>query len=332
MKKILSAKYRCFVVTTEILLLLVLLPVFYHFIPINKEAKNLFYLPSSNIEEIVNTLEQYGYSLTFIDKIMLQLIKPPQKGWYKVDKNAYGRFIFFVNLHNETAETMQLIVYSGETADELTSRLAKDTHLDKNTLLKAYVKQSRFKEGDIFARRYTIAKKANENVTIDYMFNKSTHMLNQFVSQNFRNKPDTYALKILLTIASIIQRESNDKKEMPLISSVIYNRLEKGMKLQMDGTLNYGKYSRKIITPERIKTDTSYYNTYKYKGLPTLPLGTVNMTALHAAMFPANTDYLFFMLNPDGHHTFSENYKKHLENIRIFRKYQKNKKIVKNIC
>jgi len=260
---------------------------------------------------------------------MLQLIKPPQQGWYKVDKHRYGRFLFFADMHSQKAQTMSLKIYAGETADELTTRLAKDMHLDKAKLLQAYKKYTRFKEGDIFAQRYTLARKANENVVMEYLFHVSSNKLKNFSEQYFSEIPDTFKLKVLLTIASIIQRESNAKKEMPLISSVIYNRLDKGMKLQMDGTLNYGKYSRQIITSERIKTDTSYYNTYKHKGLPSLPLGTVDFEALKAARFPAKTDYLFFMLNPDGSHTFAKTYAEHLENIRKFRKYQKNKKCKK---
>ena len=110
-----------------------------------------------------------------------------------------------------------------------------------------------------------------------------------------------------------------------MIASVIYNRLHKKMKLQMDSTLNYGTYSHCVVTPERIKCDTSLYNTYKYKGLPPAPLGTISMEALRAAMFPAKSNYLFFMLTPTGKHTFSETYQEHLAALKLFRVYQKKK-------
>ncbi len=71
--------------------------------------------------------------------------------------------------------------------------------------------------------------------------------------------------KKYIIIASIIQKESANKKEMPIISSVIVNRLKKDMKLQMDGTLNYGLNSHKKVTPNMIRNDTSTYNTYKTK-------------------------------------------------------------------
>ena len=165
-----------------------------------------------------------------------------------------------------------------------------------------------------------------------YLFKQSKEILDLFIEKNFRNVPDHFEQKVLLTIASVIQKESNSLDEMPLISSVIYIRLKKNMKLQMDATLNYGIYSHKIVTPERIKTDNTFYNTYKYKGLPPHPLGTITIDALQAAMFPAKSDHIFFMLKPNGSHQFCATYEKHLENIKIFRAYQKKRAEAKKIA
>ncbi len=326
MKQIISTKYRCFVLFIEIFIVILLLPVFYNYIPIDKDTPTTFYLPSSDIDDIVNVLEKNGYSVTVIDKLMLKLIDPPQKGWYHVDHDAHGRLLFFATIHTKKAETMDIIIYAGETVEELVVRLANDMKLDKVKLAQKYKILTRFQEADIFAKRYTLARKANESVTLQYLFDLSNTQLSKFEKENFSQKADISTLKVLLTIASIIQKESNSVKEMPVISSVIHNRLEKGMRLQMDSTLNYGEHSHVIITSERIKSDKSYFNTYKYKGLPPHPLGTVTLDALKAAMSPQKSNYLFFMLRPKGGHIFAETYDKHLENIRVFRRYQKEKK------
>jgi UPF0755 protein len=310
-------------------MLILLLPVLYNYIPVAKKASTTFYIPSSSIKDVIQTLKKNGYTVTIIDKLMLQFIHIPQKGWYHVDHHEYGRLLFFGNMYNKKAATMDIFIYAGETADEIITRLANDMKLDKQKLQQTYQNLTRFQEADIFAKRYTIARKADEKNTIQYLFDQSNEELSRFKKKNFSQEPDISTIKILLTIASIIQKESNSVKEMPIISSVIYNRLDKDMKLQMDGTLNYGKNSHTIITPERIKTDTSYYNTYKYKGLPPTPLGSVTRKALFAAMHPAKSDYLFFMLKPDGSHTFAATYKEHLENIKAFRTYQKEKKQAK---
>jgi UPF0755 protein len=303
-----------------------LLPIVYNYVPIDKNAPTTFYIPSSNIDDVVHTLEKNGYTVTVIDKLMLKLIRTPEKGWYHVDHDEYGRLLFFATIHNKKTETMDIVVYAGETAEELVTRLSKDMKLDKVKLQQKYKTLTRFQEADIFAKRYSLARKANEEITIEYLFDLSNAELSKFENENFSQKPDTLTLKVLLTIASIIQKESNSVGEMPIISSVIHNRLDKGMKLQMDSTLNYGEHSHVIVTSERIKSDKSYYNTYKHKGLPPYPLGTVTLDALKAAMSPQKSNYLFFMLNPNGEHNFTATYGKHLENIKAFRVYQKERK------
>ncbi|RRS30183.1 MAG: hypothetical protein P794_08180 [Epsilonproteobacteria bacterium (ex Lamellibrachia satsuma)] len=325
MKQILSAKYRHFVLYMEIFAAILLLPVLYNFVPVNHGTKT-FYIPSSNIDDVVRTLKENGYAVTFIDRFMLKLLHTPEKGWYSVEPDKHGRLLFFEHLYREKAKTMEVVVYAGETAEELVTRLAGDMKLNKEKLLGNYRELTRFREADIFAQHYTVARKANENTTMKYLFDLSADELTHFEKAHFSQKADTFTLKVLLTIASIIQKESNSVKEMPLISSVIHNRLDKGMKLQMDSTLNYGEHSHIIVTPERIKSDRSYYNTYKYKGLPPYPLGTVTLDALKAAMSPQKSDYLFFMLNKKGEHAFAATYDEHLANIRAFRKYQKEKK------
>ncbi|WP_373031269.1 endolytic transglycosylase MltG [Sulfurovum sp.] len=325
MKKILSDKYRHFVLYFEIFMLLLLIPLTYNLIPVNEGTKT-FYIPSSNIDDVVKTLKSNGYEVTWMDKLMLRLRRTPDEGWYSVEPSEHGRFLFFQHLYKQkTNELMDVVVYAGETKDELTARLSNDMKLDKKKLLSAYQMHAYYDEADILAQRYTIARQADENETMQYMFLDSRRKLNTFVHKYFKHKPELMELKIVHVIASIIQKESNSIDEMPLISSVIYNRLEKGMKLQMDGTLNYGPYAHTVVTPERIKNDKSQYNTYKHKGLPPDPLSTVTLDALKASMKPASSDYLFFMLNKKGTHNFSATYDKHLENIRAFRVYQNEK-------
>jgi len=323
LKSIISKQYMTMVHIIEIILFVLIIPLLYNFVPIDKNASKTFYIDAANKESIVNSLEENGYTVTFVDKIMIQTDKMPQSSWYTLDKHQYGRFNFFRYIYKHQAETMDIVIYAGETHDALLTRLANDLKLDKDRLYEQYKVRSRFEEADIFAGHYRIARKADERSVMVYLFSLSNKMLELFIEKTFKSRPDHFEMKVLLTIASIIQKESNSVQEMSLISSVIHNRLAKNMRLQMDSTLNYGSYSHTIVTPERIKTDTSYYNTYKHKGLPPYPLCTVSLEALRAAMFPEKNVYLFFMLKPDGEHKFCATYDEHLENIRKFRAYQK---------
>lgn len=104
---------------------------------------------------------------------------------------------------------------------------------------------------------------------------------------------------------------------MPIISSVIRNRLKKGMKLQMDGTLNYGKYSHEKVTPQRIRSDNSSYNTYKFSGIPKEAVCNVSFEAIKAAIFPAKTEYLYFVRDKKTNkHIFTSTLKEHNKAIR----------------
>ena len=113
--------------------------------------------------------------------------------------------------------------------------------------------------------------------------------------------------------ASVVQKEAANEDEMPLVASVIQNRLKKGMKLQMDGTLNYGLYSHETVTAERIRSDKSKFNTYLNEGLPPSPVCTVGIAAIRAAIRPAQSEFLYFVLDKKtGKHKFSATYEEHV--------------------
>ncbi len=322
-KNLISEQYRSIVTIMEIALFLLLIPLLYNFVPLNKKAATVVYIEGKTVDSVAQSLEKNGYTVTLADKLIMQTQTLPKSGWYRLKHTKSGRFSFFRHIGSDAAKSMNIVIFSAETYVELLNRLANDMKLDRKKLYTQYKKLSRFKDADIFAGHYIVARKADEKTVMRYLFEQSRTILDLFIEKNFRKRPDHFEIKVLLTIASIIQKESNSIDEMPMISAVIYNRVRKNMKLQMDSTLNYGPYSHQIVTSERIKSDTSPYNTYKYKGLPPYPLGTISINALHAAMFPAKNKNLFFMLKPDGTHQFCETYEKHLDNIHIFRAYQK---------
>jgi UPF0755 protein len=113
----------------------------------------------------------------------------------------------------------------------------------------------------------------------------------------------------VVTAASIIEREAQLADERPLVSSVIYNRLDRDMLLEMCATVEYLlPGTRPRLTYEDLKID-SPYNTYIYPGLPPGPIASPGLASLQAAASPAKTDYLYYVLTgDDGSHTFAENY------------------------
>jgi len=328
MKKILKLKYHLLVLSAKITTY-ILIPLFIYNFLLTSPVTSTFYLKDSSAQTLLNTLEDNGYRTYGPDALILKFVTLPVKGWYHMPSNNMGRFNFFRTLYLRQAKTMHIKIFAGETSVELTKRLANDMKLDDKKLLKFYEEKSVFKEADIISGRYIVARDANESTIIDYLFDASRDKIHAFEKLYCQKKFDQSELKNLLIISSIIQKESNLKREMALISSVIYNRLEKNMRLQMDGTLNYGEYAHTIVTPERLKTDESGYNTYKHKGLPPAPLGTISIEALEAAYRPEATTYLYFMLSNDGSHSFASNYEDHIKNIRAFKTKSKENNITK---
>ena len=328
MKRISKSDYRIILLPLEIIILILIAFMTYNSL-LMPTKKSTIYIPSDDTSTLLNTLHSHGYKIYTLDKLLVQFITLPKKGWYTID-GTEGRISFFSNLYTKHAKTMEVEVFAGETSVEISHRLANDMKLDFNKLLDSYTSQSKYTEGDIIAGRYTLARKADENTSMTYLMNTSNKLMNKFLKSHSKESQSFLETKALLIIASVIQKESNRVNEMPLISSVIYNRLKKGMRLQMDGTLNYGEYAHTIVTPERIKTDRSYYNTYKHKGLPPAPLSTVSLNALEAAISPKHSDYFFFMLTTDGSHIFANDYKTHLANVREFRKSMEENNVTKD--
>ena len=125
----------------------------------------------------------------------------------------------------------------------------------------------------------------------------------------------------LMTIASLVERETNVDAERPLVSGVIHGRLSEGMKLDIDATLSYAKGDLTAIPLDVDRQSTSPYNTYRIPGLPPGPISGVGRASLAAAVAPDETDARFYVLAPacDGSHVFTASYAEHLRNVAAFR-------------
>ena len=127
-----------------------------------------------------------------------------------------------------------------------------------------------------------------------------------------------YSENEILIIASIIEKECADTGDQPIVASVIYNRLKIGMPLQMDSTIQYVLGLAGDRKDDLLYKDTeieSPYNTYTNAGLPAGPICCPGASAIKAALDPADTDYLYFVLDDklDGKMAFSEDYEDFLK-------------------
>ena len=131
------------------------------------------------------------------------------------------------------------------------------------------------------------------------------------------------SLHAVVTLASIIEKETGAAFERPLISAVFHNRLKRNMRLQTDPTVIYGIPDfNGNLTRKDLATPTPY-NTYVIRGLPPGPIANPGAKSLEAALYPAETDYLYFVSKKNSTHQFSTNIKDHNEAVR---KYQLRKR------
>ena len=148
--------------------------------------------------------------------------------------------------------------------------------------------------------------------------------MDEIVANIWRNNNNLIKSKEdLINLASLIEAEAMDNYEKYIISSVFYNRIKKGMKLQSDPTILYYKnLQSKIKTRKIFKKDLlsdNPWNTYTRKGLPLTAICSPGMQALDAAMNPKKTSFLYFVADGSGGHRFSDNYKEHLANIILWK-------------
>jgi UPF0755 protein len=161
-------------------------------------------------------------------------------------------------------------------------------------------------EGFLFPKTYRIKEGSTARDVIEMMldqFDKEIAAVDVAGAEN-----DGLSLPELVTAASIVERETKLPKERPLVSSVIRNRLDTGMRLQMCSTVVYvlDKAELRLTTAET-KTK-SPYNTYLHKGLPPGPIASPGLASLKAAASPADTDYIYYVLTgKNGSHTFASN-------------------------
>ena len=163
--------------------------------------------------------------------------------------------------------------------------------------------------------------------TYEFYTDASAHdiidkMLGQFEKEIKDLKIKGKDIYEIVTVASLLEREALLDSEMPTIAGVIYNRIEKGMRLQIDATVQYavtkGEYNINRVTYKDLEID-SPYNTYKIDTLPVGPISSVSINALKAAANPEKHEYLYYhtdTVKNDGSHIFTKTYSEHLSTMK----------------
>ncbi len=170
-------------------------------------------------------------------------------------------------------------------------------------------------EGYLFPATYTFEKNSDPTEVIDKMVATEEKKFTDEMKQ--RATELGYSVHDILTIASIIEKEAFTDEQRTLVSSTIHNRLKQGMRLEYDVTVKYCTGVIELQYPDKIDYYKYYYNGNRCDGLIAGPICNPGTASINAALYPADTDYLFFVIdtNPPYNSAFTNSYDEHLKNV-----------------
>ncbi len=311
---------------------------FYLFVstPASSKIKNTnIHIPKgTSLENISQLLHRNGLikdvkyfkALTYLKGVHQNL----KAGDYQLQSNLTPPEVIESLLNPKTAETV-ITIPEGFNIRQIASLLHRKNLISspevfiqsaKPSLLpQHYPILNKTLEGYLFPETYRIPVGASISQIMNLMVSEFFNRIKVFAQEIEKSQ---FSLNEITTIASIIEKETG-VGERKLISSVIYNRLRKKMRLQMDPTVIYGiENFNGNLTKKDLQTYTPF-NTYKIKGIPPGPIANPGIKSFEAALRPAKSDVLYFVARNDGTHIFSKTFaehKKYVKKYQMSRKYR----------
>lgn len=172
-------------------------------------------------------------------------------------------------------------------------------------------------EGYLFPETYSLAQGATADDLIEAMVAQFERIFDERLRQQARERG--LSVRDVVTLASLIQKETGLDEERPIVSAVYSNRLRRQMLLQCDPTVIYGLQLAGLYDGNLTRANLGFdspYNTYVYPGLPPGPIAAPGAADLRAALEPADVSYLYFVSRNDGSHVFADTLREHNRNVR----------------
>jgi len=249
-----------------------------------------------------------------------------QAGEYFFDHPQAGKEVFW-KLANGEVYQQPFTVREGETIYDIARDLEAAKYMAADDFLKAaedpteikdLFPEARTLEGFLFPATYNLPKHAPAEELTGMMVRKFREALANVLPNGNEGSDPPVSIGSVVTLASLVERETPKPDERRLVAGVFTNRLEKNMPLQCDPTVIYAlqmddEYNGTLrLRDLRLN---SPYNTYRNRGLPPGPIGNPGEVALRAALHPALTDYLYFVANTQGGHFFASTLAEHNKNV-----------------
>ena len=257
-----------------------------------------------------------------------------QAGEYFFDHAMTGHDVFW-KLANGEVYQQPFTVREGETMFDIARELEAAKFMPAGdflyaagdpALIRDFAPGAQTLEGFLFPATYELPRHpAASELTVEmvHKFKEQWKLIAPAATAVRMDESDRQAVTRIVTLASLVERETPKPEERPLVAGAFENRLRKGMRLQCDPTVIYGmerlgRYNG-TLTGKDLSFD-SLYNTYEHGGLPPGPIGNPGEASLRAALHPAETDYLYFVANTQGGHFFSATLAEHNKNVVKYRR------------
>ncbi|MFC8965328.1 endolytic transglycosylase MltG [Streptomyces sp. NPDC057094] len=217
---------------------------------------------------------------------------------------------------------------SGQVYTAVDKALRMPAGTTKKSLAKANLKLPNDAEGNpegyLFPATYPLGKKSTPESLLTFMVDTANKKFNgaPVAAGAQRNAMNVYQA---VTIASIVQSEAATPADMGKVARVIFNRLERGMPLQMDSTINYAMNRSTLNTTQKDTRLNSPYNSYQRMGLPPTPIANPGEEAMRVAINPPAGDWLYFVTVKPGDTRFTASYEEHQRNVAEFNRNQSRK-------
>ena len=249
-----------------------------------------------------------------------------EAGEYLFDHPLSGKEVFW-KLANGQVYEQPFTVREGETIFDIARDLEAAKYMSADDFLKAAEDPTQIKdlfpnartlEGFLFPATYNLPKHAPAEELTGMMVRKFREALANILPNSDPANDPPVSIGSVVTLASLVERETPKPDERPLVAGVFTNRLAKSIPLQCDPTVIYAlqmddEYNG-TLTLRDLRIN-SPYNTYRNRGLPPGPIGNPGEVALRAALHPAETDYLYFVANTQGGHFFAATLAEHNNNV-----------------
>lgn len=248
------------------------------------------------------------------------------KGHYQID-GGYSYEVLLSRMAKGIQDPIALTILPGITKQRFADHVVEKMKFDSTAFDSALNDSSLLAELDIDKKDFLGRMLPNTysiywTSTPENLIKRINNEFQKVVVEPYADRFEELDMTIgeIVTLASIIEWEANSNEEKKKISGLYWNRLNRGMKLQADPTVNYAVKERRRLLYEDYRINHPY-NTYLHRGLPPGPITNPSLSSIQAALYPADHDYLYMVASPEGTHVFSETFEEHKQESAKWREW-----------